>query len=316
MLQFIVKRIAGLIFVLFGISFITFIMGHFAPGDPITALLGPRAADRQIYNQLAHFYGLDQPWYIQYWNFVTKALRGDFGLSFQNEGQRVTDVLAPTILVSVQLGLMAFALTLLVGIPTGILAALRRSTWVDTLSMGGMLFLYALPTFVLIPIYQLLMVFLVQKFDLSSSPLPVYGWVDGPQYKIMPVLILAAAGVGYYARLTRTVMLEVLGQDYVRTARSKGLRERVVIYVHALRNAMLPLLSVIGPSLAYIVNGAFVVERLMGVPGVGAYTISSISFRDWPVVQATVLVLALAVVIMNFLTDICYSLVDPRIRLS
>ncbi len=316
MLQFLVKRIVGLIFVLLGISFITFIMGHFAPGDPITALLGPRAGNRQLYNQLAHVYGLDLPWYTQYWNFLTHALRGDFGLSFQNEGQSVTSVLAPTIGVSVQLGLMAFAVTLLVGVPVGILAALRRNTWIDTTGMGIMLFLYALPTFVLIPIYQLVMVFFVQRLNLDTSPLPIVGWEDGPQYKIMPVLILAAAGMGYYARLTRTVMLEVLGQDYVRTARSKGLRERVVIYVHALRNAMLPLLSVIGPSLAYIVNGAFVVELLMVVPGVGQYSVSAIQFRDWPVVQATVLILALAVVVMNFLTDICYSLVDPRIRLT
>lgn len=316
MLQFLVKRVMGLIFVVFGLSFITFIMGHFAPGDPLTALLGARAGDRVLHAHLAHEYGLDLPWYTQYWNFVTHALRGDFGLSFQNEGQRVTDVLAPTIGVSMQLGLMAFALTLLVGIPVGILAALRRNTWVDTASMSVMLFLYALPTFVLIPVYQLLMVFFVQKFNLSSPPLPIFGWEDGPQYKIMPVVILASTGMGYYSRLTRTVMLEVLGQDYVRTARSKGLRERIVVYVHALRNAMLPLLTVIGPSLAFIVNGAFVVELLMVVPGVGQYSVSAILQRDWPVVQATVIILATAVVVMNFVTDVCYSIVDPRIRLA
>jgi ABC-type dipeptide/oligopeptide/nickel transport system permease component len=316
MLQFLVKRLIGLIFVVFGLSFITFIMGHFAPGDPLTALLGTRAGDHALHARLAHEYGLDLPWYTQYWNFLTHALRGDFGLSFQNEGQKVTDVLAPTIGVSMQLGLMAFALTLLVGIPVGILAALKRNTWVDTASMSVMLFLYALPTFVLIPIYQLLMVFFVQKFNLSGPPLPIFGWDEGPEYKIIPVVILASTGMGYYARLTRTVMLEVLGQDYVRTARSKGLRERVVIYVHALRNAMLPLLTVIGPSLAFIVNGAFVVELLMVVPGVGQYSVSAILQRDWPVVQATVIILATAVVVMNFVTDVCYSIVDPRIRLA
>ena len=122
--------------------------------------------------------------------------------------------------------------------------------------------------------------------------------------------------MGYFSRLTRTVMLDVLGQDYVRTARSKGLRERVVIYVHALRNAMLPLLTVIGPSLAFIVNGAFVIETLMVIPGIGFLSVSSIATRDWPVLQATVLILALAVVVMNLLTDIAYSIVDPRIRLA
>jgi ABC-type dipeptide/oligopeptide/nickel transport system permease component len=265
---------------------------------------------------LHHTYGLDLPWYQQYWNFVAHALRGDFGLSFENQGQAVTGYIAQPLLVSTELGLMAFALTLLVGIPVGIFAALRRNTWLDTSSMGVMLFFYALPTFVLIPLFQLLMVFFVQKFNLDNPPLPAAGWDGGPEYKIMPVVILAAAGMGYYARLTRTVMLEVLGQDYVRTARSKGLRERVVVYVHALRNAMLPLLTVIGPSLAFIVNGAFVVELLMSVPGIGFIAVNSISTRDWPVVQATVILLAMAVVVMNLLTDIAYSIVDPRIRLA
>jgi ABC-type dipeptide/oligopeptide/nickel transport system permease component len=160
------------------------------------------------------------------------------------------------------------------------------------------------------------MIFFVQRFNLDGPPLPTSGWEGGPEYKIMPVVILAAAGMGYFARLTRTVMLEVLSQDYVRTARSKGLQERVVVYIHALRNAMLPLLTVIGPSLAFIVTGAFVVETVMAVPGIGFISVNSISTRDWPIVQATVLLLALAVVVMNFVTDILYSVVDPRIRIS
>ena len=315
MLQFLIKRFLGLVFVLFGVSFITFIMGYLAPGDPITALLGLHNTPA-AHALLAHTYGLDVPWYQQYWNFVTHALRGDFGLSFENTGQEVTAVITPSLLVSVQLGLLAFALTLLVGVPVGVIAALKRNTWVDTGGMSIMLFLYSLPTFVLIPLYQLLMVSLVNQFNLDNPPLPTSGWDGGIEYKLMPVIILAATGMGYFSRLTRTVMLDVLGQDYVRTARSKGLRERVVIYVHALRNAMLPLLTVIGPSLAFIVNGAFVIETLMVVPGIGFLSVSSIATRDWPVLQATVLILALAVVVMNLLTDIAYSIVDPRIRLA
>jgi peptide/nickel transport system permease protein/oligopeptide transport system permease protein len=315
LVQFIIKRVIGLIFVVFGVSFVTFIMGYLAPGDPIIGLCGVHCTGG-IHERLLHTYGLDVPWYQQYWNYITHALRGDFGLSFENLGQKVTSYIGPPLLVSVQLGLMAFALTLLVGIPVGIFAALRRNTWMDTASMGVMLFLFALPTFVLIPLYQLLMVLFVQKFGMESPPLPISGWEGGPEYKIVPVVVLAAVGMGFFARLTRTVMLEVLGQDYVRTARSKGLRERVVIYTHALRNAMIPLLTVIGPSLAFIVTGAFITELLMSVPGIGFITINSISTRDWPVVQATVMLLALTVVVMNFLTDIAYSIVDPRIRLS
>jgi peptide/nickel transport system permease protein/oligopeptide transport system permease protein len=315
MLQFLVKRVIGLVFVLIGVTFITFIMGYFAPGDPIISLCGLHCTP-DVRARLAHSYGLDLPWYQQYWNFATGILHGNFGLSFENLNQPVVNVVAPSLLVSAELGLMAFALTLLIGIPVGIIAALKHNTWIDTTSMGVMLFFYALPTFVLIPLYQLLMIFFVQRFNMDNPPLPTSGWVGGPEYKIMPVVILAAAGMGYYARLTRTVMLEVLGQDYVRTARSKGLRERVVVYVHALRNAMLPLLTVIGPSLAFIVNGAFVVELLMVIPGIGFISVNSITTRDWPVVQATVMILALAVVVMNFLTDIAYSVVDPRIRLA
>jgi ABC-type dipeptide/oligopeptide/nickel transport system permease component len=307
--------VIGLIFVVFGVSFVTFIMGYLAPGDPIIGLCGVHCTGG-IHERLLHTYGLDVPWYQQYWNYITHALRGDFGLSYESLGRRVTDVIAPSLLVSVQLGLMAFALQLLVGIPVGIIAALRRNTWIDTTSMGTMLFMFALPTFVLIPLYQLLMIFFVQRFNLDGPPLPTSGWEGGPEYKIMPVVILAAAGMGYFARLTRTVMLEVLSQDYVRTARSKGLQERVVVYIHALRNAMLPLLTVIGPSLAFIVTGAFVVETVMAVPGIGFISVNSISTRDWPIVQATVLLLALAVVVMNFVTDILYSVVDPRIRIS
>src|ERR1051326_2521962 len=290
-------------------------MGYFAPSDPVTALCGLHCTPA-VHARIAHTYGLDLPWYEQYWNFVSKALRGDFGTSFTSEGQSVASVIGPSLLVSVQLGLMAFVLQLLVGIPVGILAALKRNTWFDTTSMGSMLFLFAIPTFVIIPLYQLLMIFFVQRFNLDTPPLPTSGWDGGIEFKVMPVVILAAGGVGYFARLTRTVMLEVLGQDYVRTARSKGLRERIVIYVHAFRNALLPLLTVIGPSLAFIVNGAFVVETLMVVPGIGFISVNSVTTRDWPIVQATVMLLALAVVVMNFLTDIAYSIVDPRIRLT
>ena len=150
MLQFLIKRFAGLIFVLFGVSFITFIMGYLAPGDPITALLGLHNTPA-AHALLAHTYGLDVPWYQQYWNFVTHALRGDFGLSFENTGQEVTAVITLSLLVSVQVGLMAFALTLVVGVPVGIIAALRRNTWIDTGSMSVMLLLYSLPSFAAYP---------------------------------------------------------------------------------------------------------------------------------------------------------------------
>ncbi len=313
MLRFILRRLVGLIFVIIGVTFVTYLMGYVAPGnDPIITLLGQNHTQAE-YLTLKHLYGLDQPWYVQYGTFLLHLLQGNFGYSYLYKGQKVSDLIFPFIAISAQLGISAFILSLLVGVPAGIFAALRRSTWVDTSLMTVMLFLYAVPAFVIIPFYQAAMDQLVQH---NLPSLPVAGWQGGIEFKIIPILVLGLTNMGYYARLMRTVMLETLGQDYVRTARSKGLSERAVIYVHALRNAMLPLLTVVGPSLAFIVSGAFVVEFLFNINGIGLYGINAITNRDWPVLQATVVVLAIAVVAMNLVTDILYSVVDPRIRVS
>ncbi len=323
MLQFLVRRILGLVLVVLVVTFITFIMGLNAPGgDPISILLGLHNTPSE-HAALAHQYGLDLPWYQQYGNFVLHALQGNFGYSYAFRGQSVSSILVPAIQVSVTLGLWAFVISLIIGIPVGILAALRRNTITDSVSMGIMLFLYAIPAFVIIPFYQALM-----DYDATHNLpyLPTSGWTasslsgdffsDVVQYRIVPIVILALINTGYYARLTRTVMLETMGQDYVRTARAKGLSERKVIFVHAFRNAMLPLLTVIGPSLAFIVSGAFVIEYLFNIPGVGYQGVHAVTLHDWPVLQYTVVVLAVAIVVMNLLTDIAYSIVDPRIRIS
>ncbi len=313
MLKFLVRRVLGLVFVIIGVTFITYAMGYLAPGqDPIKALLGQHYT-AIAYHNLQVQYGLDKPWEIQYLNFLWNLLHGNFGLSYRFPGQSVNDIILPSIGVSVELGLSAFLLAILIGIPAGVAAALKRGKWIDTTLMGSMLFLYSIPAFVFIPFYQVLMDILVAH---NLPYLPVSGWEGSISYKIAPVVILALTNTGYFARITRTVMLEVMGQDFVRTARSKGVAERSVIYIHAFRNAMLPLLSVIGPSLAYLVSGAFVVEDLFNIPGVGYQGINAVFNRDWPVLQATVVILATAVVVMNLITDILYSIVDPRIRVS
>lgn len=313
MLRFLLRRIVGLIFVVVGVTFITYAMGYLAPNeDPIRALLGQHYTP-QAYANLQHQYGLDRPWYIQYGAFLLNLLHGNLGLSYRYPGQSVNDILASSTLVSMQLGLFAFLIALTLGVVVGVLAALHRGKWLDTSSMSVMLFFYAIPAFVIIPFYQVL----IDRLVASNLPtLPVQGWSQGPEYKIMPIVILALTSMGYYARITRTVMLEVLGQDYVRTARSKGLSERVVIFLHAFRNAMLPLLSVVGPSLAYLVSGAFIIEYLFNIPGVGGAAIYAVSLRDWPVLQGTVVILAVAVVVMNIITDILYGIADPRIRIA
>lgn len=319
MVQFLIKRFIGLLFVVLGVTFITFIMGINAPGDPIVALLGMHYSPEQ-YHILKHAYGLDLPWWEQYANYLRNLFTFNFGLSFQYKSRPVISILASGVPISLELGLWAVLLQVLIGIPLGIVSALRANTWVDTTNMAIMLVLYAVPIFVLGFFVQLFIVWLDQNLGLEW---PVAGWGNPWQYswndiqfRIAPILVYATVGVAYFARLSRTTMLEVLRQDYVRTARAKGMQERIVVYRHALRNAMIPLVTVIGVTLGFLVTGAFFTEQIFNIPGIAGITLSSINFRDYPVIQATTALLAVAVVLGNLLSDILYTIVDPRIKVE
>ena len=200
--------------------------------------------------------------------------------------------------------------SLLVGIPAGIFSALHQDSWLDRLNMALMLALFSIPSFVLIPILRAVNFFALYQHGLPS--LPAAGWGQADNW-VMPILVLAAANVGYIARLMRSSMLEVLSQDYMQTARAKGLTQRRTIYVHGLRNALLPVATVIGPALAFLVTGAFVVESLFAIPGIGFIGVQAIGQRDYPVMQGVTVILAVAVVVMNLVTDIAYIFLDPRI---
>ena len=222
--------------------------------------------------------------------------------------------------MSLELGLWALSLQLLIGIPLGILSALKANTWIDTTNQFFMLLFYAIPVFVVAVVVQLVFVQLdlngVVHWPVSGWGNPwQYSWSD-IQYKLLPILVYAATGTAYYARLTRTSMLEVLRQDYVRTARAKGMLERVVIYRHALRNATIPLVTVIGVSMGFLVTGAFFIERIFNIPGIAETTLSSVDAADYPVLQATTVMLAVAVVLGNLVSDILYTIVDPRIKIQ
>jgi ABC-type dipeptide/oligopeptide/nickel transport system permease component len=317
MVQFLIKRFIGLLFVVIGVTFITFIMGYFAPGDPIRLLLGSHQ-DPVVYAALRHSYGLDLPWYQQYFKFLTGLFRLDFGLSYQYQNRAVWDLLKDGVPVSAELGFWALVIQVLVGVPIGIISALRANSWVDTTNMTIVLVMYSLPVFVFAVLYQ---VIVVQIDSASGAQWPVAGWGNAWQYtfsdlafKIGPIVILALAGVAYLARLTRTSMLEVLRQDYVRTARAKGMREQIVIYRHALRNALIPLVTVLGLSLGLLITGTFFLEDIFNIPGIGEATLAATQNRDYPVIQATAVLLAVAVVLGNLLSDILYTLVDPRIK--
>ncbi len=317
--QMLVKRLVGLILVVLAITFVTFILGYLAPGDPIRALLGQHF-NPTVYALLRHKYGLDQPWYQQYWTFLNHLLHFNLGTSYTQTNRPVWDILKEGVPISVELGFWALVIEFLVGIPLGTLAATRAGTWIDTLSTGSLLIAYTMPTFITCVFAQVLLVWLDQQTNLGW---PVAGW-GAPwqydwsdiQYKIVPILILSLGGIAYIARFTRSNLLEVIHQDYIRTARSKGLSERAVIYRHALRNALIPLMTLLGLSLGLLITGAFFIEFIFNIPGIANITIRSVLAYDYPVIQATAVLLAIGVVLGNLLSDILYSLVDPRIQFA
>jgi ABC-type dipeptide/oligopeptide/nickel transport system permease component len=273
-----------------------------------------------VYAELRHSYGLDLPWYQQYFNFLVNMFHLNFGYSFKYPGRPVMAILEGGVPVSAELAFWALVLQLAIGVPLGIFSALRANTWIDTTNMGIILVLYSIPVFVLGVFAQVLIVWFDQS---TGASWPVSNWAAPWQYtpadlsyKIVPIVVFAAGGIAYIARLSRASMLEVLKQDFVRTARAKGLKERVVVYRHALRNALIPLLTVVGLLLGLLVTGAFFIENLFNIPGIGYETIQSIGDRDYPVIQATVVLLAVGVVLGNMLADIFYSVADPRIKVQ
>lgn len=319
MLQFLIKRLVGLLFVVLMVTFVTFILGYFAPGDPIQTLLGLHF-NPQEYASLRHLYGLDLPWWQQYLNYLHNLFTFNFGLSFEYKNRSVVDILSSGVPISLELGFWALALQLLIGVPLGVLSAVKAGTWVDTTNTVVMLLLYALPTFIIAVFVQTFIVWLDQRtginWPVSQWGTPWhYTWSD-IEFKLAPIFVYTVTGVGYFTRLVRTTLLEMLDADFVRTARAKGLQERAVLYRHAFRNALIPLVTIIGVSIGFLVTGAFFVEDLFNIPGIANITISSITTRDYPVIQATGVLLALAVVLGNLLSDILYVLVDPRIKIE
>ncbi len=313
MYRFLLARAISLVFVLLSVTFITFIIGYFAPGDPICTLMGIKCiSSPSTHIHLLHVYGLDLPWWQQYFNFVAQALHGQFGLSYHYQEIDAIDVLKNGFPVSIELGIEVLAVTTIIGIPFGVFSALRAGTHIDTALTTTSIIMYTVPDLVFIVGFQVLMVWLYSQ---SLPFLPVAGW-DTWQSRVGPVLIASTTGFGYLSRLTRTTMLEVLKQDYVRTARSKGLNERIVIYFHALRNASIPLITLIGPSLAFLVTGIFIIEYAFNIPGVAYETLAAIGQRDYPVIQASTILFSTAIVCFNALTDVIYALADPRIRLQ
>lgn len=319
MFQFLVKRLIGLVFVILGVTFITFFIGYFAPGDPIRIMMGQHF-DLATWQRLRHIYGLDLPWYQQYYNFLIHLFHFDLGLSYHYQNRSVNSILADGLPTSIELGFWGLLLALLIGIPSGVSSAVKANTWADTANMAIALTFYAVPVFVFCVFAQVLISWLNVVFN-SQWPVSNWGtpwqytWTD-IQYKLAPILVYSLAGYAYFARLARTSMLEVLRQDYIRTARAKGLREHIITYRHALRNAMIPIITYLGVALGLLVAGVFFIEVIFNIHGIAQITVQASFDRDYPVIQATVVVIAIGMVIGNLIADILYTIFDPRIKLS
>jgi ABC-type dipeptide/oligopeptide/nickel transport system permease component len=284
----------------------TFLATYALPGDPVMVMLGDHSSNEEMAARLRAEYGLDRPMWEQFAVYVGGILTGDFGMSYRYVRVPVVEVLQDGLKISPLLAMAALGLGASVGTLAGVVAAIRRNTATDTAIILVLVAGLSIPNFAVAT-------FLVYAFSIKLGVLPVAGWGRLDQ-AVLPVLILTIPSAAYIARLTRTFMLEVLGQDYIRTARAKGLSEPVVILRHALRNIMVPLLTSMGIIFGGLISGTFVVETIFNIPGLGRMAIDSVFARDYPVAMAIVMLFTAFFVLINLLVDVAYAIIDPRIR--
>lgn len=311
---FLLRRAAALIPVLIVVAIVTFLLIHLMPGDAAAVMLGPEATPKQV-EALRESLGLNQPLYIQFFTWVGNALQGDLGQSFFI-GLPVASVIQAALAPTINLAIFAEIIAILVGIPAGIIAARKQGTAKDQAVMVGALLGISVPSF-------LLGLFLMLIFSVLLGWLPVAGYSpleDGVfetlKYLFLPAIALGSMQAALIARMTRTSMLETLSKPYLKTAKAKGLSGNRIIYKHALRNAAMPILTTIGQTLGTLVAGAAVVETVFNVPGIGQLIVNSIERRDIVVIQGVILLIAVSYVLINFLVDVLYSVLDPRVRFS
>jgi oligopeptide transport system permease protein len=304
-IAYIVRRLLWIIPVLFTVSIITFFLMHAVPGGPWDH---EKALPQATVDRLNAKYGLDDPVYVQYISWATKFIQGDLGPSYRYTDRTVNDIVADGFWTTVQLGVMAFILSVVVGVPLGIFAALGHNRGPDYLATSVSIIGIATPSFVL-------SILLIVFFAVQLGWFPTGGW-KGPQYWVLPTIALAGFPIAIIARYTRASMLEVTRKDYIRTAHSKGLKDQSVVSRHMIRNALIPVVTILGPTLAFLVTGSFIIERIFGIPGMGQFYITSISTRDYSLLMAMTMLYAFAVAFLNVVVDVLYAYIDPRIRYS
>ena len=304
-LKYILKRIALAILTVWVVITVTFFVMRAVPGGPF---MSEKAISDAAQAALEAKYGLDKPLSEQYFTYLKDIVTEfDFGPSLKLRGRSVIDIIVDGMKVSAKLGLMAAGIALVVGVVLGAVAALRRNKPIDKAIMVMTTAFISMPSFIMGTLLLLMFAVILPIFPANGST------AEG---LVLPIITLSLYPMAYITRLTRSSMLDVLGQDYIRTARAKGVAPMKIIFGHALKNSLIPVITYVGPMLAYIVTGSLVVEQIFAVPGIGRYFVSSITGRDYPLIMGTTIVLASLIVIMNLLSDIMYKVVDPRITLE
>lgn len=306
MIPYITKRLLQGVIVLFLVSLLTFFVMYFMPGDPARNMVGQGRVTEVQLEAIRDKWGLNDPWYERYWDWISNVVTGDFGTSMMRPGMEISTMIQDAALMTLRLNVLSFTVSLLIAIPVGILAATKRYSVFDYIAMMGSTLGVAVPNY-----WIGLMGIVI--FSVNLGWLPPYG-ADSWKAYILPVIVLSIEEMAALARLTRGATIEVMSQDFVTTARAKGLSQRVVVTRHVVRNAMLPVITLLGYRAAFILSGTIVIESVFAWPGLGRLFYQSITSQDLQVVQAIVLLLTALVVIMNILTDLTYAFIDPRVR--
>lgn len=306
MLKYTLQRLIMLIPVLLGVSLLTFALVHLTPGDPVTIAFGTQEKNKEVIEQIRQELGLNDPLPVQYGRYVWNVMHGDFGTSIIGRRDVLDDIL-DRVPSTLQLTVVAMLIAVAIGVPLGAFAAINRSGFFDGASMTGALLGLSLPNFWIAIVFVLV-------FGVRLKWVSVTGNAKGPLDLILPALCLALAPLAVLARLTRGSVLEVMGEDYVRTARAKGLQEKLVLTRHVLRNSLIPIVTVIGLQFAAMLGGAVFIENVFARPGLGNFALKAISMRDYPQIQGVVLFTALVYVVINLAIDLLYGVIDPRVR--
>ena len=323
MIKYAIRRMLWSIPVLFMVALFTFVMVRQIPGGPFD-FAGDKSLPASVVANLEAKYHLNDPLPVQFADYLLDLVQGDLGPSFRYRGRTVNDIIGESLPVSFQLGLMALGLAMLIGIPAGIIAALKQNTVYDYTATGVAILGVSLNSIVLAPV-------LIWIFAVNLKVLPAARWGAQPpfflgilppinstffEHAILPVIALGLVSSAGIARLTRASLLQVIREDYIRTARAKGLKERAVVIRHALKNSLIPVVTILGPLFAAVLTGTFVIEQIFGIPGMGRHFIQSVGNRDYPIVMGTTLVFGVAIVMANLGVDLVYAWLDPRIRLE